>query len=54
MAILVENGQHGGSTAGPIARAVFDYYLLGKRPVVKSLPPPPPETETAGPEEEHD
>jgi penicillin-binding protein 2 len=53
MAILVENGQHGGSTAGPIARAVFDYYLLGKRPVVKSLPPPP-ETETPGPEEEHD
>jgi penicillin-binding protein 2 len=32
MAILVENGQHGGTTAGPIARQVFDYYLLGKKP----------------------
>jgi penicillin-binding protein 2 len=32
MAILVENGGHGGSTAGPIAREVLDYYLLGKVP----------------------
>jgi len=32
LAILVENGGHGGSTAGPIARAMFDYYLLGKLP----------------------
>ena len=31
MAILVENGGHGGSTAGPIAREVFDYFLLGKK-----------------------
>src|SRR5262249_3708366 len=30
--ILVENGGHGGSTAAPIARTVFDYYLLGKVP----------------------
>jgi penicillin-binding protein 2 len=30
MGILVENGGHGGSTAGPIAREVLDYYLLGK------------------------
>jgi penicillin-binding protein 2 len=35
VAVLVENGGHGGSTAAPIARAVFDYYLLGKLPVVK-------------------
>ena len=35
MAILVENGGHGGSTAAPIAREVFDYHLLGKKPVVK-------------------
>jgi penicillin-binding protein 2 len=35
MAILVENGGHGGSVAGPIARTVLDYFLLGK------LPPPP-------------
>ncbi len=50
LAILVENGQHGGSTAAPIARKVFDYYLLHKRPAQKALPPPPPE---AAPEE-HD
>jgi penicillin-binding protein 2 len=40
MAILVENGKHGGSTAGPIAREVFDYYLLGKKPVHMELPDP--------------
>lgn len=33
IAVMVENGEHGGSTAAPIARAVFDYYLTGKRPV---------------------
>jgi penicillin-binding protein 2 len=32
MALLVENGGHGGSTAAPIAREVFDYHLLGKKP----------------------
>ncbi len=32
LAILVENGGHGGSTAGPIARQVLDFYLLGKLP----------------------
>jgi penicillin-binding protein 2 len=51
LAILVENGQHGGSTAGPIARTVFDYYLLGKKPAAKPAAAPPP----AGIEEqEHD
>jgi len=35
MAILVENGGHGGSTAGPIAREVFDFFLLGKRAEAK-------------------
>lgn len=34
LAVIVENGEHGGSTAGPIARKVMDYYLLGKVPVV--------------------
>jgi penicillin-binding protein 2 len=34
LAILVENGGHGGSTAAPIARQVIDFYLLGKEPVV--------------------
>lgn len=33
LAIIVENGGHGGSAAGPIARQVLDYYLLGKLPV---------------------
>jgi penicillin-binding protein 2 len=32
LGILVENGGHGSSTAAPIARTVFDYYLLGKAP----------------------
>ncbi|MCA3133953.1 MAG: penicillin-binding protein 2 [Rhodocyclaceae bacterium] len=37
LAILVENGGHGGSAAAPIARAVFDYVVLGK----ESKPPKP-------------
>ncbi len=32
IAVLVENGGHGSSAAAPVARAVFDYYLGGKRP----------------------
>ena len=32
LAVIVENGGHGGSAAGPIARKVMDYYLLGKMP----------------------
>ena len=32
MAVLVENGGHGSTTAAPIARKVMDYYLLGKVP----------------------
>jgi len=40
MAILVENGGHGGSTAAPIAREVFDFFLLGKRnPARQALDP---------------
>ena len=46
-AILVENGGHGGSIAGPIARIVLDYFLLGKLP-----PPPLPPAEVK--EVEHD
>jgi penicillin-binding protein 2 len=38
LAVLVENGGHGGTTAAPIARAVFDYYLLGKRPKAMDKP----------------
>jgi len=32
LAVLAENGGHGGSTAAPIARKVLDYYLLGILP----------------------
>jgi penicillin-binding protein 2 len=32
VAVMVENGGHGGSTAAPIARKVIDYWLLGKMP----------------------
>lgn len=32
LAILVENTGTGGSTAAPIARKVFDYFLLGESP----------------------
>ena len=35
LAILVENGGHGGTTAAPIAREVFDYHLLGKKPTAR-------------------
>jgi penicillin-binding protein 2 len=40
LAVIVENGGHGGSAAGPIARKVMDYYLLGKLPVEE-----PPKTD---------
>ncbi len=32
VAVIAENGGHGGSTAGPVARKVMDYYLLGIKP----------------------
>lgn len=32
LAVMVENGSHGGTTAAPIARKVMDFYLLGKLP----------------------
>jgi penicillin-binding protein 2 len=32
LAVLVENGGFGAQAAAPIARQVFDYYLLGKLP----------------------
>ncbi len=38
VAVLVENGGHGGTAAGPIARAVMDYYLLGKLPKPATTP----------------
>jgi len=47
VAVLVENGGHGGSIAAPIARKMFDYYLLGKEPK-------PSTTEVGKEEAEHD
>lgn len=32
LAVMLENGGFGGTAAAPIAKAVFDYYLLGKKP----------------------
>lgn len=40
LAVIVENGGHGGSAAGPIARKVMDYYLLGKLPVIDAAENP--------------
>jgi penicillin-binding protein 2 len=37
LAVLVENGGFGAQAAAPIARAVFDYYLLGRPPA--GMPP---------------
>jgi penicillin-binding protein 2 len=62
LAIIVENGGHGGSAAGPIARKVMDYYLLGKTPAptIPVVPADGSETEAStdltvgGTEEPHD
>ncbi len=40
LAVIVENGGHGGSAAGPIARQAMDYYLLGKEPDAPAEPVP--------------
>jgi penicillin-binding protein 2 len=42
IAVVVENGRHGGSTAGPIARAVFDAYLLPREVAPAAAPATPP------------
>lgn len=39
VAVMVENGGSGSGTAAPVARAVFDYYLTGKRPGTMNLEP---------------
>lgn len=51
LAVIVENGGHGGSAAGPIARQVMDYYLLGKIPKSESDKAP---TNNAPEEQPHD
>jgi penicillin-binding protein 2 len=35
LAVVVENAGFGARAAAPIARQVFDYYLLGKEPAAK-------------------
>ena len=40
LALIVENGGFGAQAAAPIARQVFDYYLLGKLPKDQDLPFP--------------
>jgi penicillin-binding protein 2 len=62
LAVLAENGGHGGSAAAPIARKVMDFHLLGKLPPVAapvvapaSAPAAVAAEEAAAPEEEeHD
>jgi penicillin-binding protein 2 len=50
LAVLVENGGFGAQAAAPIARAVFDYFLLGQQPVA----PAPPGTGPREPDDESD
>jgi len=50
IAVLVENGGFGAQAAAPIARAIFDYYLLGQKPRA----PAPPGTGPREPEDESD
>ena len=45
LAVLVENGGFGARTAAPIARAVLDYYLLGRLPAALDKPPSSEEPE---------
>jgi len=42
IAVVVENGGFGATTAAPIVRKALDYYLLGKRPGDKDKPAPKP------------
>jgi penicillin-binding protein 2 len=51
VAVLVENGGFGAQAAAPIARIVFDYYLLGQKPGVPAGARPEPARE---PEDESD
>ena len=38
VAVIAENGGHGGSTAGPVAQKVMDFYLLGREPLPEKGP----------------
>lgn len=48
VAILVENGGFGAQAAAPIARQVFDFWLLGKRPPAADKAKGAPEVEVEG------
>lgn len=48
VAVMVENGGHGGSTAAPMARKVVDYWLLGKLPGAAATPTAAAEAPSAG------
>jgi len=50
IAVLVENCGFGAQAAAPIARAIFDYYLLGQKPRA----PAPPGSGPREPEDESD
>ena len=54
LAVIVENGGHGGSVGGPIARKVMDYYLLGKLPDSDAPKPATPAPVVDAPEDPHD
>jgi penicillin-binding protein 2 len=45
VALIVENAGWGATVAAPVARQVFDFWLLGKRPggPVPDTPPQPVE-----------
>ena len=45
VAVLVENGGFGAQAAAPIARAVFDYYLLGEQAALPLIHGKPPESD---------
>ena len=54
VAVMVENGGHGSSTAAPVARKVIDYWLLGELPTIYAPEEPadqalPDEEEDSGP-----
>ena len=46
LAVLVENGGFGAQAAAPIARIVFDYYLLGQTPPAVGAGKPEPSRES--------
>ncbi len=46
LAVMVENGGFGGAAAAPIARAILDFYLLGKKPDITKIKPPENESDS--------